>query len=216
MEAVKNELQQRILANIDLSKEVCDEELLDMIDQTVRKRAQENYLSIKEKQRLRRDLFNAIRRLDILQELIEDDSITEIMINDYKSIFIEREGKIEQIDRKFESEKKLEDIIQHIAAGSNRVINESNPIVDARLADGSRVNIVLPPVAIGGPTVTIRKFPKETMTMEKLIQLGSITDEVACFLKKLVVAGYNIFISGGTGSGKTFPQYSIRRKERTT
>ncbi|MDD5935931.1 MAG: CpaF family protein [Clostridiales bacterium] len=203
METVKKELQQIILSNIDLSREVGDEELLMMIDETVKKRAQENYLSMKEKQRLRKDVFNAIRRLDVLQELIEDDTITEIMINGEKDIFIEREGELIKVDRQFESEKKLLDIIQHIAAGSNRIINESNPIVDARLPDGSRVNIVLPPVAIGGPTVTIRKFPKETMTMDKLIEIGSITTEVACFLKKLVIAGYNIFISGGTGSGKT-------------
>lgn len=203
MEVVKKELQQLILSNIDLSREVCDEELLQMIDETVKKRAQESYLSMKEKQRLRRDVFNAIRRLDVLQELVEDDTITEIMINSFKEIFIEKDGNIIRMDRRFESEKKLEDIIQQIVAGANRIINESNPIVDARLPDGSRVNIVLPPVAIGGPTVTIRKFPKETMTMERLIEIGSITQEAADFLKKLVIAGYNIFISGGTGSGKT-------------
>ncbi len=203
MDAVKKELQQLILSNIDLSREVRDEELLTMIDETVKKRAQESYLSMKEKQRLRKDVFNAIRRLDVLQELIEDDTINEIMINSAKDIFIERKGEIKKIEQQFESEKKLEDIIQHIAAGSNRIINESNPIVDARLADGSRVNIVLPPVSIGGPTVTIRKFPKETMTMDKLIELGSINSEAALFLKNLVIAGYNIFISGGTGSGKT-------------
>ncbi len=203
MEEVKKELQQLILTNIDLSREVGDEELLQMIDETVKKRAQQSYLSMKEKQRLRKDVFNAIRRLDVLQELVEDDTITEIMINSYKDIFIEKDGKIIRMERRFESEKKLEDIIQQIVAGANRIINESNPIVDARLPDGSRVNIVLPPVAIGGPTVTIRKFPKETMTMERLIEIGSITKEAADFLKKLVIAGYNIFISGGTGSGKT-------------
>lgn len=203
MDAVKKELQQLILSNIDLSREVRDDELLAMIDETVKRRAQESYLSMKEKQRLRKDVFNAIRRLDVLQELIEDDSITEIMINSAKDIFIERKGELIKIEQQFESEKKLEDIIQHIVAGSNRIINESNPIVDARLADGSRVNIVLPPVSIGGPTVTIRKFSKETMTMDKLIELGSINLEAADFLRKLVIAGYNIFISGGTGSGKT-------------
>ncbi len=203
MDAVKKELQQLILSNIDLSREVRDDELLAMIDETVKRRAQESYLSMKEKQRLRKDVFNAIRRLDVLQELIEDDSITEIMINSAKDIFIERKGELIKIEQQFESEKKLEDIIQHIVAGSNRIINESNPIVDARLADGSRVNIVLPPVSIGGPTVTIRKFSKETMTMDKLIELGSINLEAADFLRKLVIAGYNIFISGGTGCGKT-------------
>ena len=203
METTKQELQKLIIANIDLSKEVCDEELLDLIDETLRQRSKENYLSMKEKQRLRKDIFNAIRRLDILQELIEDSEITEIMVNGPKQIFIERKGKITKWEREFESEQKLEDIIQHIVSGANRIINESSPIVDARLMDGSRVNIVLPPVAIEGPTVTIRKFPKETMTMEHLIELGSVTEEVARILKKLVIAGYNIFISGGTGSGKT-------------
>lgn len=203
MESMKKELQQVVLANIDLSREVNDEELLDMIDETLRMRSQATYISMKERQRLRKDLFNAIRRLDILQELIEDDSITEIMINSSKQIFIEREGSISKVNQQFESEKRLEDIIQQIASGANRIINESSPIVDARLPNGSRVNIVLPPVALDGPMVTIRKFPKETMTMEHLIELGSITKEAADFLRKLVIAGYNVFISGGTGTGKT-------------
>jgi pilus assembly protein CpaF len=182
---------------------VKDEELLDMIDETLKVRSHVTYISMKERQRLRRDLFNAIRRLDVLQELIEDDTITEIMINSARQIFIEREGAISKVNQQFESEKKLEDIIQQIASGANRIINESSPIVDARLSDGSRVNIVLPPIAVDGPVVTIRKFPKETMTMERLIELGSISQEAADFLKKLVIAGYNIFISGGTGTGKT-------------
>lgn len=203
MESMKRELQQLILSNIDLSREVQDEELLDMIDETLKVRSKATYISMKERQRLRKDLFNAIRRLDILQELVEDDTITEIMINSAKQIFIERNGFISKVNQQFESEKKLEDIIQQIAANANRIINESSPIVDARLADGSRVNIVLPPIAIDGPIVTIRKFPKESITMERLIELGSITQEAADFLKKLVVAGYNIFISGGTGTGKT-------------
>lgn len=203
MDGTKQEVQRFILSNIDLSREVQDEELLDMIDETLKQRSKESYISIKEKQRLRKDIFNAIRRLDVLQELVDDDTITEIMINGAKNIFVEREGKLTKWNQEFESDQKLSDIIQQIAAKANRLVNEANPIVDARLVDGSRVNIVLPPIAIDGPTVTIRKFPKETMTMEKLISYGSLSEREAEFLKNLVIAGYNIFISGGTGSGKT-------------
>lgn len=203
MEQIKQELQEQILAGIDMTRELTEEELYDRIDDMIQKKGKEHYLSLSEKQRLRKEIFNAIRRLDVLQELVEDTTINEIMINSAKDIFIEREGRISRSEKIFESERKLEDVIQNIVAGANRIINESSPIVDARLKDGSRVNIVLPPIAIGGPTVTIRKFPKETMTMEKLIEFGSISMEAAEFLRKLVIAGYNIFISGGTGSGKT-------------
>lgn len=203
MERKKQELQEQILAGIDMTKELSEEELFDRIDEAIKICSREEYISITEKQRLRREIFNSIRRLDVLQELVEDTSITEIMINGAKEIFVERDGKLIKWEKEFESDRKLEDVIQTIVAGANRIINESSPIVDARLKDGSRVNIVLPPIAIGGPTVTIRKFPKETMTMEKLVAIGSLTDEAAEFLKKLVIAGYNIFVSGGTGSGKT-------------
>lgn len=203
MEQRKQELQEQILAGIDMTKELSEEELFDRIDEAIKICSREEYISITEKQRLRREIFNSIRRLDVLQELVEDTSITEIMINGAKEIFVERDGKSIKWEKEFESDRKLEDVIQTIVAGANRIINESSPIVDARLKDGSRVNIVLPPIAIGGPTVTIRKFPKETMTMEKLVAIGSLTDEAAEFLKKLVIAGYNIFVSGGTGSGKT-------------
>lgn len=203
MEQRKQELQEQILAGIDMTKELSEEELFDRIDEAIKICSREEYISITEKQRLRREIFNSIRRLDVLQELVEDTSITEIMINGAKEIFVERDGKLIKWEKEFESDRKLEDVIQTIVAGANRIINESSPIVDARLKDGSRVNIVLPPIAIGGPTVTIRKFPKETMTMEKLVAIGSLTDEAAEFLKKLVIAGYNIFVSGGTGSGKT-------------
>ena len=203
MEQRKQELQEQILAGIDMRKELSEEELFDRIDEAIKICSREEYISITEKQLLRREIFNSIRRLDVLQELVEDTSITEIMINGAKEIFVERDGKLIKWEKEFESDRKLEDVIQTIVAGANRIINESSPIVDARLKDGSRVNIVLPPIAIGGPTVTIRKFPKETMTMEKLVAIGSLTDEAAEFLKKLVIAGYNIFVSGGTGSGKT-------------
>ena len=199
----KAELQEQIIGQIDLTKEVSDEELIDMIDQVLKERGREHYFSIKDKQRLQKEIFNSIRRLDVLQELIDDNSISEIMINGAKDIFIEREGRIVRWEKKFDSNRKLEDVIQTIVASSNRIVNESSPIVDARLKDGSRVNIVVPPVSLDGPIVTIRKFPEETMTMEELVSLNSLSEEVASFLKKLVIAGYNIFVSGGTGTGKT-------------
>lgn len=199
----KKELQERVMDKIDLSKEIDDNELLDMIDIVIKNKSRDHYLSIKEKQQYRKEIFNSIRRLDVLQELVEDSSITEIMINGASNIFIERNGRITKWEKKFESNRKLEDVIQHIVAGSNRIINESSPIVDARLSDGSRVNIVLPPISLCGPIVTIRKFPEETMTMDKLVKIKSLPEEAAEFLKKLVIAGYNIFVSGGTGTGKT-------------
>lgn len=167
------------------------------------KKGRENYINIREKSSFRKEIFNSIRRLDILQELVDDPTITEIMVNGSKQIFIERDGRISLWDKSFESTKKLEDIVQQIVSRCNRIINEASPIVDARLEDGSRINVVLPPIAIEGPIVTIRKFADKPITMDKLISLESISIEVADFLRKLVVAGYNIFISGGTGSGKT-------------
>ena len=139
--------------------------------------------------------------MDILQELIEDDEITEIMINGTQNIFIEKEGRLIQLPKRFISRNKLEDIVQQIVAGANRIVNEASPIVDARLEDGSRVNIVLYPVALNGPIVTIRKFSKEVMTMRELIRLQSVSREISEFLERLVISKYNIFVSGGTGSG---------------
>lgn len=192
-----------MLETIDLSKELSDEELLELIDETLCMKGQEYYIGIRERLRMKKEIFNSIRRLDILQELVEDASISEIMINGEQHIFIEQNGQIREWNRHFESKRKLEDVVQQIVAGANRMINEASPIVDARLKDGSRVNIVLPPVALEGPIVTIRKFPEEAMTIETLVGLGALSEEVAEFLGKLVQAGYNIFISGGTGCGKT-------------
>lgn len=200
---LKVRLKNIILENIDLTKELSEEEIFDIIDTTVVRETHGYYISLEDKMQLRMDIFNSIRRLDILQELIEDNTITEIMINGENHIFIEKEGKISRWHQCFESRKKLEDVVQQIVSSVNRIINETSPIVDARLANGARVNVVLPPVALDGPIVTIRKFPEKPITMEKLVQIGSITQEVADYLKKLVIAGYNIFISGGTGSGKT-------------
>lgn len=148
-------------------------------------------------------MFNAFRKLDLLQEFLEDEEITEIMINGTQNIFLEKGGKIYPSQKRFLSGEKLEDVIQQIVADSNRIVNEASPIVDARLSDGSRVNIVLPPIALNGPIVTIRKFPKEAITMDDLVEWQSVSVEAVELLKSLVGAGYNIFISGGTGSGKT-------------
>lgn len=203
MEGILQELQERILISIDLSKEISDDELIVIINEEINKKSREVYLSLKERDYLRKKIFNSLRRLDILQELIDDKSISEIMINGTKHIFIEQHGKISEWEHHFESEQKLLDIIQQIAAEANRMVNESSPIVDSRLKDGSRVNAVLPPISLDGPAVTIRKFPDKAITMEKLIDIGSITKDAAYFLELLVRSGYNIFISGGTGSGKT-------------
>ncbi len=203
MDHLKELLKQRTLDSIDLSREISDEELYDSIDLILITHSREEYISMQEKQRLRKDIFNAIRRLDILQELIEDPEITEVMVNGPNKIFIEKNGTIYPYHKSFESKQKLEDVIQQIVSHSNRIINEACPIVDSRLADGARVNVVLSPVAMEGPIITIRKFPNKPITIERLIELKSISTEVANFLQKLVIAGYNIFISGGTGSGKT-------------
>ncbi len=196
-------LHARILEELDMSREIEDEELTRLIYGVLQDASEEEYLSLAEKTALGRELFNAFRKLDLLQEFLEDDTITEIMINGTQNIFYEKGGRIFQSDRRFISRDKLEDVVQQIAAGSNRLVNEASPIVDARLSDGSRVNIILQPVALDGPIVTIRKFSKEAITMGKLISWNSINSEVSGFLAALVAAGYNIFISGGTGSGKT-------------
>lgn len=173
------------------------------VEQLIWEEAKGQYMPLSEKITLRQQLFNGIRRLDILQELLEDESVTEIMVNGTDGIFVEREGRIRCWEHRFVSKTKLEDVVQQIAGKCNRIVNEAIPITDARLENGDRVNIVLPPVAVNGPIITIRRFPKEPITMERLIELGSVSKEVADFLKQLVCAGYNIFICGGTGSGKT-------------
>ncbi|EOS70038.1 hypothetical protein C818_02010 [Lachnospiraceae bacterium MD308] len=197
------QLHARILEELDLTREVEDEELTKIIHQVLKEAGEREYISLSEKTALGKELFNAFRKLDLLQEFLEDDNITEIMINGTQNIFYEKEGKLYQSEKRFLSKEKLEDVIQQIAAGSNRLVNEASPIVDARLADGSRVNVILAPVALNGPVVTIRKFPKEAVTMRQLITWNSISKEVAKILSVFVAAGYNIFISGGTGSGKT-------------
>jgi pilus assembly protein CpaF len=203
MDKRKDLLQQSVLESIDLCRDTSDEEILDMIGRVLIDKSKTEYISISERMRIRKEIFNSIRRLDILQDLIDDPAITEIMVNGTNKIFIEKDGTISLWNRHFESEQKLENVVQQMVAQSNRIVNEANPIVDSRLMDGSRVNIVLPPVAMDGAMITIRRFPNTPFTMEQLLDFGSITREASLFLKRLVESGYNIFISGGTGSGKT-------------
>ena len=195
------ELQEKILGELDLSQEVDDTQLIELIHCVLEAKGKESYIPLREKTALGKELFNAFRKLDVLQELIEDDDIPEIMINGTECIFIERDGRLQQLQKRFVSRSKLEDVIQQIVASANRIVNEASPIVDARLENGSRVNIVLFPVALNGPIVTIRKFPKELITMEDLMEKESLSREMAEFLERLVVSRHNIFVSGGTGSG---------------
>lgn len=200
---IRRELKKRLTASIDYSKEISDEEMQELIDDLLIRDGKQMFLSLSEKENLRKELFHAVRKLDVLQELIDDTEITEIMINGPEYIFVEKKGHLSRYELKFESREKLNDVIQQIVAACNRVVNEASPIVDARLENGARVNVVLAPIALNGPIVTIRRFPDKPITMENLIAFGSIPRDVCLWLQKLVKAKYNIFISGGTGSGKT-------------
>lgn len=202
MSDFENSIRRQIYNRVDALGGIDEDELCGLLDSVM---LEDEYAAfpVKKKLELRRDIFNTIKRLDILQNLIDDDSVTEIMVNGYRDIFFERDGKIEKYDKEFESREMLLDVVQRIAARSNKIVNEALAIVDTRLDDGSRVNIVMNPIAIEGPAVTIRKFYDNPLTMERLIALGAVTQEAAQFLKGLVTARYNIFISGGTGSGKT-------------
>lgn len=198
-EYITDSVRQRI----DLSREVEDAEIQEMIDELVVQTGRKYALSLEQRQELGKRVFYSIRKMDVLQELVDCDEVTEIMVNGTENIFIERSGHIYEWEKRFETREKLEDVIQQIVAKCNRTVNEASPIADARLENGSRVNIVLSPVALNGPIITIRRFPDHPISMDDLIRFGSITRQAADFLEKLVVAGYNIFISGGTGSGKT-------------
>ena len=202
-EEIKQALKENVIECIDLSRDMEDSEIRDIIDNCIINFSGRYGLSLNTKTRLAKEMFNSMRGLDILEELINDKSVTEIMINGCDNIFLEKKGKLIKWERRFESRDKLEDVIQQIVSECNRVVNEASPIVDARLRDGSRVNVVLPPISLCGPIVTIRKFPEHPIRMDDLVRFGAISEEVTVFLKKLVLAGYNIIISGGTGSGKT-------------
>lgn len=194
--------KEQVLSQLDSSRELNDDEIVEIIDSVFTKDSNAS-ISANKKNEYRKRIFNDIKKLDVIQELIDDETITEIMVNGWDTIFYERDGQIHRWERNFDNEKRLQDIVQRIAAMSNKIINEAIPISDARLPGGYRVNIVMNPVAINGPIITIRKFYDTPLSMNTLIQLNSLTSEVAEFLKILVISGYNIFISGGTGSGKT-------------
>ncbi|MBQ7832770.1 MAG: CpaF family protein [Lachnospiraceae bacterium] len=200
---LKADIYAEVRERLDLSREMEDGELWDLIYRIIAEKSEEQYMSIRQRETLAGEIFASLRKLDILQELLDDDEITEIMVNGPEDIFIEKRGILQKTDKKFQSAEKLEDVIQQIVASCNRTVNESSPIVDGRISDGSRVNVVLKPPALNGPIVTIRRFPETAITMEDYIAFGSITPEAAVFLQKAVEYGYNIFISGGTGSGKT-------------
>ena len=202
-EKAKELLKKQVMDSMNLFEDISDANILNLIDEHLTNLEEYKKLALGIKRRLREDVYNSLRKLDILQQLVDDSEITEIMVNSYDTIFIERNGKIVRWQGKFESREKYYDVIQRIVSNVNRIVNESNPIADARLEDGSRVNIVLPPVAIDGAVLTIRKFPRKVINIEDLIQKESLTFEAATFLDLLVKARYNIFISGGTSSGKT-------------
>ena len=200
---LKKELRRKVREKMDYVKDYSDEEVEETIDEILLSQESLTVYSVELRRRLKKELFDSLRRLDILQIFVEDSTVTEIMINGKDHIFIEKEGKLRELDIGFESVEKLQDVIQQIVAGCNRVVNEASPIMDARLSNGSRVNIVMNPIALNGPIVTIRRFPDKPITMESLLQTDTISTEAADFLESLVKAKYNIFISGGTGSGKT-------------
>ena len=201
-ERLFGEIREQVMADLGSGAFTSDNEAAEAIDRAIKDRAYGLRLTLTERLRLKKRIFDSMKKLDVLQELLEDRHVTEIMINSHEEIFMERDGRMERWAGSFESREKLEDMIQQIVSRINRSVNTSVPIADARLPDGSRVHIVLPPVALKGPTITIRKFP-EVIEMDKMIRYGTVTYEAAAFLKKLVAAGYNIFISGGTGSGKS-------------
>lgn len=196
-------LKDEVISRIDMSRDVSDDEIRDIIRDAIYGIKQTDNLSLADMEELFRTLFFEVRRLGILEELIADSSVTEIMVNGVNDIFIERNGAISRWERTFESEEKLRSVIQQIVSKSNRVVNEASPIVDARLENGARVNVVMNPVAINGPILTIRRFPDEPISMKNLVAFSSVTPAAVEYLKKLVISGYNIFVSGGTGSGKT-------------
>lgn len=202
-DGIKRSVRQKVMGCIDYSKDISDEEMYVLVDKELSERLRHVAISVEDRKRLRMQIFHSIRKLDILQQLVDDPTVTEIMVNGTENIFIEKNGSLFKFDGRFESSDKLEDVVQQIVASCNRVVNQSQPIVDARLENGSRVNIVLGPVALNGPIITIRRFPDKPIDMARLIELGSLSPFLRDYLKILIKAGYNVFISGGTGSGKT-------------
>ncbi len=199
----RQKIRRMVLEQIPSDSELQEGQLLQLIDENIQRVSGESYLRFADRKKLRTSIYNSMRRLDVLQELLEDENITEIMVNGPDHIFIEQKGQMMETGLVFDSQERLSDIAQQIASEGNRIVNETSPILDVRLADGSRVNIVMPPVAMDGPVITIRKFPRDPLTMDRLTEMGALTEEAAEVLRKLVEAKYNIFISGGTGAGKT-------------
>lgn len=203
MESLEEKIRDAVLKKIDLTRDLSDRDILAMIQEEICSLGKETYLSITERLDVQRKVFHGLRKLDVLEDLLSDEKITEIMVNGPNTIFIEKDGQMILTDLAFSSEEKLNDVIQRIAAANNKVINASHPIVDTKLEDGSRINMVLPPVATDYGVLSIRKFPKQQITIENMIEGGTLSEEVAGFIRMLVLARYNIFVSGSTSSGKT-------------
>jgi len=199
---LKLRVRQRVIEDMDFSKDITDDEMLELIDKALFDEIRHLSISTNQRKQVRMQVFYSIRKLDALQELLDDPDVTEIMVNGTDNIFVEKNGSIFKSESRFESEEKLQDVVQQIVASCNRVVNEASPIVDARIS-GSRINVVLNPIALNGPIITIRRFPENPFSMDDLINLGALSEYLKEYLKVLVKAGYNIFISGGTGSGKT-------------
>ncbi len=203
IEEIKNRICNMVLQKMDFSDELSEEEVLKSVDDIITSLPERESMSLEEILDLRKEVYNSIKKYDVIQEYLDDETVSEIMINGVEAIFVERGGTLFKTDKTFSSKEKLEDVIQQMVGSCNRRVNEAYPIADARLSTGERINVVLAPVALNGPIVTIRRFPKSPITMERLIELGALGEDVAFFLQRLVRARYNIFISGGTGTGKT-------------
>ena len=200
---IKNRICNMVLQKMDFSDELSEEEVLKSVDDIITSMPERESMSLEEILDLRKEVYNSIKKYDVIQEYLDDETVSEIMINGVEAIFVERGGTLFKTDKTFSSKEKLEDVIQQMVGSCNRRVNEAYPIADARLSTGERINVVLAPVALNGPIVTIRRFPKSPITMERLIELGALGEDAAFFLQRLVMARYNIFISGGTGTGKT-------------
>lgn len=200
---IKNRICNMVLQKMDFSDELSEEEVLKCVDDIIISLPERESMSLEEILSLRKEVYNSIKRYDVIQEYLDDETVSEIMINGAEAIFVERGGTLFKTDKVFSSKEKLEDVIQQMVGACNRRVNEAYPIADARLSTGERINVVLAPVALNGPIVTIRRFPKSPITMDRLIELGALGEDAAFFLQRLVRARYNIFISGGTGTGKT-------------
>ena len=198
-----NQLRERVIANLDMTTDMEEDMIWEEIDHVLKCEEKTRMVSLSERKSLANSIYNSLRKFDVIQELLDDDEVTEILINGWRNIFFEKAGRIYKWEKCFVSEKKLEDVIQQMVGGNNKMVNESNPIVDTRLPDGSRVNIVLSPISIDGPAVSIRRFPKNAISMDDLVRWEALSEEVADFLKELVCRKYNLIISGGTSSGKT-------------